>query len=172
MMRLHIILGALLLANGAFAQKAAAPSGTPASGGKQTTVKLKVPPLPPSTDEYLVAQLADAKWMPANKLDAKIPAGADVALIGADPMSTGVTMYMRTKAGYKLPAHSHIHLEYDTVIAGKGSYVVDGKKIAAVPGTFIVVPSKAKHEFSCDAGAECVVVVRRSGPTEYNWATK
>ena len=114
------------------------------SGGKQTTVKLKLPPLPPSTEEYLVAQLADAKWMPAEKLDAKIPAGAEVALIGADPMSTGLTMYMRTKAGYKLPAHSHTHLEYDTVIAGKGSYVVDGKKIPAVPGTFIVVPSQGQ----------------------------
>ncbi|HXU72529.1 MAG TPA: cupin domain-containing protein [Polyangia bacterium] len=169
MMRLHIIVAALLLGHCAFAQKKAA---VPASGGKQVTVKLKVPPVPPSTDEYLVAQLADAHWMSAQKLDAKIPAGADVALIGADPMSTGVTMYLRTKPGYKLPLHWHIHHETDTMLSGKGTFVVDGKKIPAMVGTFVVVPSRAKHEFSCDSGADCVLIVRRSGPTDYNWVAK
>lgn len=166
-MRLHIICGALLLAHGAVAQKPAAPSGQ-----KETTVKFKLPPLPPSTDEYLVAQLADARWIPAQKLDAKMPAGAEVALIGADPVSTGPTTYVRMKAGYKLPAHWHMHHEYSTMIAGRGVFVVDGKKISSSPGTFVIVPSKAKHEFSCDAGADCVLVVRRSGPTDYNWVSK
>jgi quercetin dioxygenase-like cupin family protein len=166
MMRLHIIVTALLLAHGALAQKPAP------SGGKQTPVKLKIPPLPPSTLEGLTAQLADAAWIPASKLDAKIPAGAEVALIGADPVSTAPTIYMRMKAGYKLPAHMHEHLEYDTMISGKGTLTVDGKKIPASAGTFVIVPSKAKHEFSCDAGAACVFVVRRSGPTEYIWVTK
>jgi quercetin dioxygenase-like cupin family protein len=167
MMRLHIICGALLLAHGAFAQKPAAPAAQ-----KQATVKLKVPPLPPSTESYLVAQVADAHWMPAQKLEAKIPVGADVALIGADPVSTGPTIYLRLKAGYKMPAHWHMHLEYATMVAGKGSYVIEGKKIAASPGTFVIVPSRAKHEVSCDAGAACVFVVRRSGPTDYNWVGK
>jgi quercetin dioxygenase-like cupin family protein len=159
-MRLHIICGALLIGFCAYAQQ------------KQQTVKLKVPPLPPSTEDYLVAQLADAKWMPAQKLEAKMPPGAEVALIGADPMSTGPTTYVRTKAGYTLPLHWHTHLENTTMIAGKGSYVVEGKKIPVSPGTFVIVPSKAKHEFSCDAGAECVFVIRRSGPTDYNWVAK
>ena len=171
MMRLHIILGALLLAHGAFAQKLA-PSGAAATPAKGTAVKLKLPPLPPSTDESLVAQLADAKWMPAQKLDAKIPAGAEVALIGADPVSTGVTMFLRTKGGFKMPLHWQTHIEYDVMVSGKGSIVVDGKKIPASPGTFVIVASKAKRELSCDAGAECVLVVRRSGPTDYNWVAK
>src|SRR2546423_15392948 len=155
-MRLHMMARALLVRHGAFAQKAASPKPSP-SGEK--TVKLKVPPLPPSTDEYLVAQLADAKWVPAQKLDAKVPAGAEVALIGADPMSTGATTYVRTKAGYHLPLHWHTHHEYATMIAGKGTYVVDGKKIATVPGTFIIVPSRAQHEFTCDAAAECIFLI-------------
>src|SRR6266568_3276578 len=104
-MRLHIIALAILVGHGAFAQKTA----TATSG--ERTVKLKVPPLPPSTEDYLVAQLAEAKWIPAEKLDAKMPPGAEVALIGADPMSTGPTVYLRTKPGYKLPLHSHTHLE-------------------------------------------------------------
>ena len=73
-------------------------------------MKLKVPPLPPSTGEPLVAQLADATWMPAEKLDAKIPPGAEVALIGADPVS-GRRQLHALKAGYKLPAHWHTHIE-------------------------------------------------------------
>ena len=159
-MRLHIIALVLLLPYCANAQQ------------KQQTVKLKVPPLPPSTEEYLVAQVADAKWMPAQKLDGKIPPGAEVALIGADPVSTGPTTYMRTKAGYHLPLHWHTHHEYATMIAGRGSYIVDGKKVPTSPGTFVIVPSKAKHEFSCDAGADCLFVVRRSGPTDFNWVAK
>jgi quercetin dioxygenase-like cupin family protein len=160
MMRLHIIALALLLSHGAIAQQ------------KQQTVKLKVPPLPPSTEEYLVAQVADAKWMPAQKLEAKMPPGAEVALIGADPVSTGPTTYVRTKAGYHLPLHWHTHHEYATMIAGKGLYIIDGKKVPTSPGTFVIVPSKAKHEFSCDAGADCLFVMRRSGPTDYNWVAK
>ena len=158
-MRLHIICGALLIGFCAHAQP-------------EKTVKLKVPPLPPSTEQFLVAQLADAKWTPANKVEPKMPAGADIALIGADPVSTGPTVYLRMKPGYKVPMHWSIHLEYTTVVAGKGSFTVDGKKIAASPGTFVVIPSRAKHDFACDAGAECVFVTRRSGPSDFNLVTQ
>lgn len=151
-----------LAENGAFAQKAKAtrPAG------------LKVPPLPPSTDDWLVAQLADAKWMPAQKMDAHLPAGMEVALIGADPMSTGITAYLRMKPGYKLPAHAHIHIEWLTMLSGKGEFTVAGKRVASTAGTYVVIPSKTRHEFACDAGAECVFVMRRSGPTEYIWPGK
>jgi quercetin dioxygenase-like cupin family protein len=167
MMRLHIIVVGLFFAHGALAQKKPAPTA-----GKQTTVKLKLPPVPPSTMEGLTAQLADAAWTPASKLDAKLPAGAEVALIGVDPISTAPTLYLRMKPGYKLPVHAHEHLEYDVMVAGKGTFTVDGKKIAAVPGTFVIVASHAKHDFVCDEGAPCVFVVRRSGPTEYIWTGK
>ncbi len=169
-MRLHIICGALLLGHGAFAQK---PGGAVApSGGKQATLKYRVPPLPPSTEDSLTAQLADAKWTPAEKVEPKMPPGAEVALIGADPVSTGPTMYLRTKPGYKVPPHWHLHLETLIMISGKGTLVVAGRKIPASPGTYVVVPSKAQHEFSCDGAAPCVFVVRRSGPSDFNLASK
>ena len=155
-MRLHIICGALLISLCAFAQQ------------KQQTVKLKVPPLPPSTEDSLTAQLADARWVPAEKLVPKMPPGAEIALIGADPVSTGPTIYLRMKPGYKLPRHWHIHLETSIMISGKGQWTVAGRKVPASPGTFVIVASKAPSEFSCDAGAPCVFVVRRSGPTDFN----
>ncbi|HEX8950816.1 MAG TPA: cupin domain-containing protein [Polyangia bacterium] len=180
MMRLHIICGALLLGHGALAQRPASqpgpagarPSGAGPAGGPQTTLKYRVPPLPPSTDDSLTAQLADARWTPAEKLDPKMPPGAQVALIGADPVSTGPTVYVRTKPGYKMPAHWHTHLETSIMVAGKGTHVVAGRKIPSSPGTFVIVPSKAPHEFTCDAGAECIFVVRRSGPTDFNLVGK
>ncbi|HEY2746978.1 MAG TPA: cupin domain-containing protein [Polyangia bacterium] len=153
----------MLLAHGALAQKPAP------SGG---AVKLKLPPLPPSMLEGLTAQLADAAWTPASKVDAKFPPGAEVALIGTDPVSTAPTFYMRMKPGYKVPLHAHEHLEYDTMVAGKGTLTLNGKKIAATPGTFVIVASKVKHEFSCDSRVACVFVVRRSGPTEFIWGAK
>lgn len=159
-MRLHIICGALLIGFCAYAQQ------------KQTTVKLKVPPLPPSTDGYLTAQVADAKWMPAEKAEARLPAGAALALIGADPMSTGITAYMRFKPGYKLPSHAHTHSSWLTMISGKGTWTIDGKKVPSTAGTFVSIPSKQMHEFVCDAGADCLFLLRHSGPTDYIWPGK
>ena len=160
-MRLHIICGALLISLCAHAQQK--------FGG---SVKLKVPPLPPSTDQYLTAQLADAKWTPAEKIEAHFPPGAEVALIGADPMSTGITAYMRFKAGYKLPPHAHTHTSWLTMLSGKGTWTIDGKKTPATVGTFVIVTSRQTHDFACDAGAPCVFLLRRSGPTDYIWPAK
>jgi len=165
MMRLHIICGALLIGFCAHAQQK-----TPQP--KTQTVKLKVPPLPPSTDAAMTAQLADAKWTPAEKLEPRFPAGAQVALIGADPMSTGITAYMRLKPGYKLPKHAHTHMSWLTMLAGKGTWTIDGKRTPSTVGTFVIIASKQAHEFACDAGAECVFLLRRSGPTDYIWPGK
>jgi quercetin dioxygenase-like cupin family protein len=161
MMRLHIICGALLIGFCAHAQQK-----------QQAPVKLKLPPLPPSTDMYLTAQLATAAWTPAEKLEAKFPPGAEVALIGADPMTTGITAYMRLKAGYKLPLHAHTHTSWYTSLAGKGTWTIDGKKTPSTVGTFVIATSKQTHEFVCDAGAPCVFLLRRSGPTDYIWPAK
>lgn len=160
-MRLHIICGALLISLCAFAQQP-----------KQKTVKLKVPPLPPSTDSYLTAQLADAKWTPLEKLEPRFAAGAALAFIGADPMTTGITAYMRLKGGYKLPLHANTHTSWYTMLAGKGTWTIDGKKTPATLGTFVITPSKTKYELACDAGADCLLLLRRSGPTDYIWPAK
>ncbi len=133
--------------------------------GKAVTVK--VPPLPPSTEELLVADLPSAAWVSAEKMG--YPKGAEAALIGQDPGSTAPTVYVRTTAGYKLPSHWHVHTEYSTMIAGKGTFTVDGKPHLVTAGSYVVVPSRVKHEFSCDTGVPCVLVVRRSGPADINF---
>jgi hypothetical protein len=52
----------------------------------------------------------------------------------------------------------------------KGTWTVDGRRVPSTAGTFLVLPSKARHEFSCDAGADCLFVLRRSAPTDYIWS--
>jgi quercetin dioxygenase-like cupin family protein len=124
-------------------------------------------PKPPSTEELLGADLASAKWMPAAAPG--IPPGAQLALIGVDPASGGATGYAKFPAGYHLPLHWHSHAEYATLLSGSGSLTADGKQFALSPGTYVVIPAKVQHELRCAAGAECVLLTRRAGPTDYNF---
>ena len=133
------------------------------------------PPLPPSTEDALYADLAAAKWTPSEK--AGLPAGAELALIGADPVSTGVTAYLKAPAGWRLPPHWHTHTEYSTMIVGKGTLTIAGKAHAVGPGAYAVIPGKTEHSFVCEVDPQaqigglpgCIVLVRRSGPTDVHW---
>jgi quercetin dioxygenase-like cupin family protein len=130
------------------------------------TVTIKTPPLPPSTDEALAADVATAAWTPGDKLGYP---KAQVALIGMDPMSTGLTVYLKVPAGWKLPMHSHLHHEYLTLVSGKATATAGGKAHTLTPGSYAVTPPKATHDLACDAGAECVFIVRRNGPADVSW---
>lgn len=141
--------------------------GAPRAQAEPRKVTIKAPPLPPSTEELLVASPQHAAWVPSEKLG--MPAGAEVALIGADPVSTGPTMYLKARAGWRLPMHWHIHTSYLTLVTGHITLTIDGKKHALGPGSFVVVPSRAKHELTCAPGAECLLVDRRSGPVDLHW---
>jgi len=37
------------------------------------------------------------------------------------------------------------------------------------PGSSAVVAAKSRHELTCAAGAECMLLTRRAGPADYNW---
>ncbi|HEY7953752.1 MAG TPA: cupin domain-containing protein [Polyangia bacterium] len=141
--------------------------GAPRAEAEPRKVTIKAPPLPPSTEDLLIASPQHAAWVPSEKLG--MPAGAEVALIGADPISTGPTMYLKARAGWHLPSHWHIHTSYLTLVTGRVTLTIDGKKHALVPGSFVVIPSRAKHELTCAPGAECLLVDRRSGPVDLHW---
>jgi len=32
-----------------------------------------------------------------------------------------------------------------------------------------VIPAKAVHQFTCGSGADCLQLIRRGGPPDYNW---
>ena len=122
---------------------------------------------PPSTEDALVADVAAAKFVETTTPNA--PKGSQNALIGVDPTTKGPTAYGKTPAGTGLPAHWHSYPEYTVILAGKGTLVLDGKKHDVSPGSYLVIPAKMVHEFTCAKGADCLLLTRRGGPTDYNF---
>ena len=151
----------MLLAAPVFAQpKAATDRGKP--------VQIKVPPLPPSVNDLLFADPAKAPWTPAEKLG--YAPGAQVALIGQDPVSTGPTIYFKAPAGYKIPLHWHTHGEHIYFVSGKATLTIEGKPHVLEAGSYASMPSKTQH--SLDVQSDCLFIVERSGPADVNWVKK
>jgi len=138
----------------------------PADKGKPVTIK--VPPLPPSVNDLLFTDPVKAPWVPAEKLG--YAAGAQVALIGQDPVSTGPTMYFKAPAGYKIPLHWHTHGEHIFFVSGKATLTVEGKPHMLEAGSYASMPSKTQH--SLEVTSDCLFVVERSGPADVNWVKK
>jgi quercetin dioxygenase-like cupin family protein len=124
-------------------------------------------PKPPSMDDGQVAQLADAKWV-APPVPG-FPAGVMASPIAVDPATGGSIGYAKIPAGTLFPLHWHSANEYSVLLAGKGTFTIDGKGSPVLLGSYIVIPAKAQHKFECAAGADCILMTRRSGKTDYNW---
>jgi quercetin dioxygenase-like cupin family protein len=125
------------------------------------------PAKPPSPEEAQVAMLQNAKWVAPTT--AGIPAGVMVSPVAVDPQTGASLGYAKFPPGYAFPMHWHSQTEYTTVISGKPRFTVDGKPYDLATGSYIVIPAKAHHSLNCGADAECVVLTRRAGPTDYNW---
>jgi len=124
-------------------------------------------PKPPSTEDQLVAHLAEAKWA-APKV-AEIPPGVMASPIAVDPTTGGSVAYAKLPPGYVFPTHWHSATEYSVLISGKASFTVAGKTHQLVPGSYLVIPPKTHHGVTCAQGAECVILTRRAGPTDYHF---
>jgi quercetin dioxygenase-like cupin family protein len=122
---------------------------------------------PPSTEDAQVVHLKDVQWAPPKAKE--FPPGALTAPIATDPQTGGSIGYGKFPAGYALPTHWHSFTEYTVLLSGKATFTVDGKASELSPGDFIVIPPKAHHSLKCGAGAECVLMTRRAGPTDYHF---
>ncbi len=131
------------------------------------TLVLAADAKPPSTEDQQVAHLKDAKWTPPKAPE--IPPGVVASPIATDPASGANIGYAKFPPGYTFPMHWHSATEYTLVISGKGQFTVNGKAYDLEPGSYIVIPAKAHHMAKCLPGAECVLLTRRAGPTDYNW---
>jgi quercetin dioxygenase-like cupin family protein len=58
------------------------------------------------------------------------------------------------------------------LVAGKAILTVDGKPHDLVPGSYAVIPAKAQHKLDCAAGAECLILTRRAGATDFHFVGK
>lgn len=122
---------------------------------------------PPSTEEALVTDVATAKFVEPTMPQA--PKGSQNAVIGVDPNTKGPTAYSKTPAGAGLPAHWHSHAEYTVLISGKGTLLLDGKPHEVSSGSYIVIPARMVHQFTCSKEGDCLLLTRRGGPVDYNF---
>ena len=127
-------------------------------------------PKPPSTEEALVASVESAKFVDSTTPNS--PKGSQGAMIGVDPNTKGATVYARTPAGTGLPAHWHSATEYTVLLAGKGTLMLDGTQHQVAPGAYVVIPPKMVHQLTCNPGADCLLLTRRGGPTDYNFVKR
>lgn len=121
----------------------------------------------PSTEDAFAAHLADAKWTAPKAPE--IPVGVLVSPAALEPGSGASVGYAKFPAGYLFPMHWHSAAEYSVLLSGKATFTLEGKEHTMLPGSYIVIPAKAPHQLRCAPGAECVVLTRRAGPTDYHW---
>jgi len=121
----------------------------------------------PSTEEGLVADPQAAKFNPVNVPG--MPTGLMASPIAVDPASKASIGYTKIPAKYHFPAHWHSYTEYTTLLSGSGRFEMDGKPYEVAPGSYLVIPARTKHEFTCGAASDCLLLTRRAGPTDYNF---
>ena len=121
----------------------------------------------PSTEDALVAHLAEAKWVAPTVPG--IPPGVMASPIAVDPSTGGSVGYAKFPPGFVFPTHWHSATEYTVLISGKASFTVAGKTHQLVPGSYLTVPPKTEHGVTCSQGADCVLLTRRGGPTDYHF---
>ena len=127
-------------------------------------------PKPPSTEDSFVASVADAKWV-VPKIPG-FPSGVMASPIAVDPGSGQSVGYAKFAPGVSFPLHWHSATEYSVLLAGKATLTVDGKAHELAPGSYFVIPAKAQHKLDCAAGADCLLLTRRGGPTDYHFVGK
>jgi mannose-6-phosphate isomerase-like protein (cupin superfamily) len=124
-------------------------------------------PKPVSTEDPLVANVESAKFVESTTPNS--PKGSQGAMIGVDPHTKGATNYGKTPAGTGLPSHWHTFAEYTVLLSGHGTLTLEGKQHQVAPGGYLIIPAKMVHQFNCDPGADCLLLTRRGGPTDYNF---
>lgn len=120
---------------------------------------------PPAMDEGQGVSPKDAKWVPAKP---PLPATIMTSPIAADP-GGGSVGYSKYSAGAAIPEHWHTATEYSTVLAGNMRLKLDGKMHDLSPGSYWVAAPRTAHQVTCVGPGECVTLVRRSGPVDYNF---
>jgi len=122
---------------------------------------------PPTMDAQQAVNVKDAKWVAPKAPE--IPPGAMASPIAADPAPGGSIAYAKFPPGYTFPMHWHSATEFTSLVSGVLTFTIDGKPYELQPGGYVVIPAKAPHDARCAPGAECILLTRRGGPTDYNW---
>jgi quercetin dioxygenase-like cupin family protein len=112
--------------------------------------------------------LDSADWGPPYEA-AGFPSGIQKALIVVDPSSGGETYYARFPAGSTFDLHWHSHPEYVAILAGEVTLTLGEQRYAMEAGSYVAVPANMNHAWEVDGELDCVLLVRRTGPADFNF---
>ena len=119
-------------------------------------------------EQVLIFRMENAKWSLPFEYP-RFPSGAQKALLSIDSRSGGETYYAKFPAGSHFDLHWHSHTEDVVVIRGKVTLLLGAKSHSLEVGSYIVIPAKINHEWVIDASGDCIVLVRRGGPADFNF---
>jgi quercetin dioxygenase-like cupin family protein len=118
--------------------------------------------------EALVVNFRDAEWGPPGTTP-RFPAGVQTAQLGVDPATGGPSYLARFPAGSHFDLHWHTHPEYVFVLSGAVTLELGEDTHALEPGDYVVIPGAMNHSWDVPQGAPVVILVRRSGPADFNF---
>jgi quercetin dioxygenase-like cupin family protein len=120
----------------------------------------------PSGEAPLAIKAADPalKWGPCPAI---FPAGCEIAVLHGDPGKPNADVFLRVKAGQRLPAHTHTSAERMVLVTGELRVKYKGAPAATLtPGMYAFGPAGLPHEADCSAGAACTLFIAFEGPVD------
>ena len=82
------------------------------------------------------------------------------AVEAGDPATGPSTIILKAPANCLVPWHYHTAKEQLIIVQGSVRTEMDGMSARSLgPGGFAMMPSKAKHQFSCESKTVCVMLV-------------
>ena len=122
-------------------------------------------------EQALVVNFEDADWGQPGTRDG-FPQGVQSAPLGIDPENGGPTYFARFPAGSHFDLHWHTHAEYGAVLSGAVTIVLGENSHSLSPVSYIVIPARMNHSWDVPPGNEVVILVRRRGPADFNFAAR
>jgi quercetin dioxygenase-like cupin family protein len=103
----------------------------------------------------VVRPLAEVKFDPDDDVKCLLS-----AVENGDPAKGPSTIILKAPPNCLVPWHYHTAVEELTVVQGSVQTEMEGMPARALgPGGFAAMPSKAKHQFSCQSKTACVMFV-------------
>ena len=101
------------------------------------------------------------------------PIGVQTSRLGIDPETGGITYYAKFPAGSHFDLHWHTHDEFVVVVSGELTVVLGDESHKLNVGSYVVIPGKLTHSWDVPIqGGDAIILVRRTGPADFNFVNK
>lgn len=96
-----------------------------------------------------------------------------IAVLHGDPAQANADIFLRLKAGAKLPLHWHSSAERMTLSSGQLRVKYQGTEAVTLrPGSYAYGPAKHVHEAECLSAEPCTLFIAFEGPVDAHSAAR